>query len=117
MNKAGNFAVLTTVHQCATRNKGGILRLAYLELRKLHCTSWLQAAFASAAAAAAAGVTTPVGAPKPDAWVAVVDKQSGLTYYWNQDSGKQQQQQWWWQQQQVVLYHTAAGNWSALLHN
>lgn len=33
------------------------------------------------------GLTTPVGAPKPDAWVEVVDKQSGLPYYWNQESG------------------------------
>jgi hypothetical protein len=47
------------------------------------------AAAAAPAAAAAAGVTTPVGAPKPDAWLEVVDKKSGLTYYWNQDSGGQ----------------------------
>jgi hypothetical protein len=46
-----------------------------------------QLAAATAAGAAAAGVTTPVGAPKPDAWLEVVDKKSGLTYYWNQDSG------------------------------
>jgi hypothetical protein len=45
------------------------------------------AALQDTAAAATAGVTTPVGAPKPDAWVEVVDKKSGLTYYWNQDSG------------------------------
>lgn len=30
-----------------------------------------------------------MGAAKPDAWVEVVDKQTGLTYYWNKESGMQ----------------------------
>jgi hypothetical protein len=62
-----------------------LIAAAPLALVKPHSAS--QPASNTAAAAAAAGVTTPVGAPKPDAWVEVVDKKSGLTYYWNQDSG------------------------------
>jgi GH18 family chitinase len=34
-----------------------------------------------------AGTTTPVGASKPDAWVAVVDKQTQAEYFWNKESG------------------------------
>jgi hypothetical protein len=37
-----------------------------------------------------AGVTTPVGASKPDAWVAVLDKQTQAQYYWNKESGQRE---------------------------
>lgn len=33
------------------------------------------------------GVTTPTGAPQPDAWVAVRDQQTQAQYYWNKQSG------------------------------
>lgn len=36
-------------------------------------------------------VTTPVGAPKPDAWVQVVAK-DGRVYFWNKDSSECLQQ-------------------------
>jgi hypothetical protein len=33
------------------------------------------------------GVTTPTGAPQPDAWVAVRDERTQAQYYWNKQSG------------------------------
>eukprot|EP00877_Chromochloris_zofingiensis_P008758 jgi/Chrzof1/4135/Cz14g00130.t1 len=33
------------------------------------------------------GLTTPLGAPKPDAWVEVIDSKTGGVYYWNEESG------------------------------
>jgi len=42
---------------------------------------------ANLAVAVLTGVTTPVGASKPDAWVAVVDQQTQAQYFWNKQSG------------------------------
>ena len=37
---------------------------------------------------ACAGEATVPGAPKPDTWVEVVDKRTGLLYYWNLRTGE-----------------------------
>lgn len=39
------------------------------------------------------GVTTPVGASKPDAWVAVVETRTQTEYFWNKESGERAG--WW----------------------
>jgi hypothetical protein len=66
---------------------GTVVHLEYVAT-EVAASASMAAAGIAVACYDSSGVTTPVGAPQPDAWVEVKDEKSGLMYYWNKQSGE-----------------------------